>query len=53
MNCPDCDLELIWGGDHMFDECGMEGEGVVSNLTCPNCDVFVLVYRPIDDDKTD
>ena len=53
MNCPDCDLELIWGGDHTYEDYGLEGEGIVSNLSCSNCDVSVLVYRPIDNDKTD
>ena len=29
----------------------MEGEGIVSNLSCPNCSSFVLVYLPILDEK--
>tara|TARA_R110000824_G_scaffold227038_1_gene414839 strand:- start:164 stop:331 length:168 start_codon:yes stop_codon:yes gene_type:complete len=48
-----CGNDLIWGGDHMFDECGMEGEGIVSNLSCSNCDAFVLVHIPIKNDTTD
>ena len=48
MNCWHCKSELIWGGDHSFEDHGMEGEGIVSNLSCPNCPVEVLVYYDID-----
>ena len=48
MNCWHCKTELIWGGDHTFEDHGMEGEGIVSNLSCPNCSTFVLVYYDID-----
>ncbi len=41
-----CGSELIWSGDHDYSDYGMEGEGVVSNLSCPECDSFVLVYSP-------
>ena len=34
-NCM-CGEELIWGGDNTYEECGYEGEGIVSNLSCPN-----------------
>ena len=46
MNCWHCGTELIWGGDHDFDE---DSEGlydVVTNLSCPNCGAYVEVYRP-------
>ena len=48
MNCWHCQTELIWGGDHDFEDCCMEGEGIVSNLHCPNCEAFVLVHLPLD-----
>ena len=51
MNCWHCKAELIWGGDHTFEDHGMEGEGIVSNLSCPNCPVEVLVYYDIDRDN--
>jgi hypothetical protein len=44
---PTLQKKLIWGGDHSYDECGVEGEGIVSNLSCPNEDCGVeqvLVY---------
>ena len=45
MNCWHCGTELIWGGDHdVEDECS---EYLIeSNLHCPHCGTFVLVYYP-------
>tara|TARA_B100001094_G_scaffold19054_1_gene16315 strand:+ start:126 stop:293 length:168 start_codon:yes stop_codon:yes gene_type:complete len=52
MNCWHCKTELIWGGDH-----SMDGEdyptssaeySMVTNLSCPNCQSFVEVYKPRD-----
>ncbi len=38
MKCWHCDSELIWGGDD-------DSEGVlVTNLSCSECNAFVLVY---------
>jgi len=42
MNCYNCGTELIWGGDHDCEE--HEEHNIVSNLSCPKCDAFVLVY---------
>ena len=42
MKCYNCDTELIWGGDHDCEE--DEDHLIVSNLSCPNCNAFVLVY---------
>jgi hypothetical protein len=44
MNCWHCGTKLIWGGDH--DEEDESEFDMVTNLSCPNCDAFVLVYRP-------
>ena len=52
MNCWHCGKELIWGGDHDYDE--MSDEYVMeTNLSCPGCNSLVLVYLPGDkeDDK--
>jgi len=52
MDCWHCKMDLIWGGDHMYEDYGMDGDGIVSNLTCPNdnCGVeSVLVYCNLDD----
>jgi hypothetical protein len=45
MNCWHCNHELIWGGDHGFEAIPtVAGEGIVTNLSCPECDAMVLVY---------
>jgi hypothetical protein len=53
MNCWHCKTELIWGGD---DDCDEEMEfalateySMVTNLSCPTCRSFVLVYYPQED----
>ena len=46
MNCWHCNTELIWGGDHDTED--NEDYDIVSNLSCPNCPVDVLVYYNID-----
>ena len=39
MRCPSCDTEMIWGGDHSYEDYGIDDEdGIVSNLGCPNED---------------
>ena len=44
MKCWHCGTELIWGGDHDLDE--DDAYSMVTNLSCPNCNAFVEVYRP-------
>ena len=49
MNCWHCGTELTWGGDHDLDEHDYRGVGaydMVTNLSCPNCQAYVEVYRP-------
>ena len=51
MSCWHCESNLIWGGDHSYEDYGAEGEGIVSNLSCPNekCGVeAVYVYYKIE-----
>ena len=43
MNCWHCGTELIWGGDHDIDH-EDEDYCMETNLSCPNCDAFHLVY---------
>ena len=52
MNCWHCKEELIWGGDHDYEDYGYEEGGIVSNLSCPNCEAFVTFFLPLDNDKT-
>ena len=51
MNCWHCNTKLTWGGDHDIDEdqTSIFGEySMVTNLSCPECDSYVLVYLPKD-----
>ena len=49
MNCWHCGTELIWGGDHDYEDYGREEAGIVTNLSCKNdkCETMVLVYHTI------
>ena len=51
MNCWNCKTELIWGGDHDFEVYRLEGNGIVTNLSCPNCPSNVEVYYDIDQEQ--
>jgi len=45
MDCYNCNNELIWGGDHDIRE---EDEDYImeTNLSCPKCNSFVIIYTP-------
>jgi len=48
MNCWQCGTELIWGGDEdceMLDDTTGDDHTIVTNLSCPECESFVLVYH--------
>ena len=47
MNCYHCNKELIWGRDHDYEDYDKPGDGIVTNLSCSNCESFVLVYTPL------
>ena len=49
MNCVRCGTELIWGNDFSYDDYGCDGEGIISNYSCPECEVYVEVYQPESD----
>ena len=46
MKCWHCNTELIWGGDHDLED--DESFVMETNLSCPNCNSFVLVSLPHD-----
>jgi len=48
MNCLHCECKLIWGGDHDLEENQDEEYSMVTNLSCPSCNSYVLVYYPRD-----
>lgn len=45
MKCWQCNHKLIWGGDHTGEDYNNEDYEIVSNLSCPKCESFVLVYH--------
>jgi len=51
MNCWHCKTQLIWGGD---EDCIFEEDfDMVTNLSCPTCESFVLVfYKEKEDEPT-
>ena len=51
MNCWNCSTQLIWGGDHDLEE--DEDYVMETNLSCPNCGAFVVVYTPKPKEKND
>ena len=51
MKCWHCGHDLIWGGDHTYEEYGLDGDGIVSNLSCSVCPAEVLVYLPDEPDE--
>ena len=47
MDCPNCKGKMIHGGDH--DEEDAAGRDYISsNLSCPDCDTFMLIYTPVE-----
>lgn len=49
--CWFCGRQMIWSGDFSFEDYGMEGEGVVANLTCPNCNATAEFYTEIKNEE--
>jgi hypothetical protein len=48
MRCWYCDEQLIWGSDDQLDD--DEGQYyLVTNLSCPKCDVSVMVTKPLEE----
>ena len=43
MKCWYCNHDLIWGGDHDVED--SDNYDIVTNLSCPNCQSYVEVYR--------
>jgi hypothetical protein len=44
MKCWHCNEDVIWGGDHSYEDYRIEGEGIVSNLSCSKCEAHYLIY---------
>ena len=52
MKCWHCNSEVIWGGAHTYEDYGMEGDGIVSNLSCSECSAFYLCYIGDEEDES-
>jgi len=46
MKCWHCNSEVIWGGDHSYEDYGIPGEGIVSNHSCSKCPAMYEIYLP-------
>ena len=42
---------MIWGADFDFSDYGIEGEGIVSSFSCPNCPTTADVFYNIGEEK--
>ena len=52
MKCWHCKSDVIWGGDHSFEEYDLEGEGIVTNMSCSKCPANYLIYLGDEDDTS-
>ena len=50
MKCPRCDSVMRWNNDFSYDECGYNGEGLVSFYSC-QCGVDVEVCIPDENEE--
>ena len=51
MQCYACETELIVGGDHEPED--TTDYAMVTNLSCPECNAFYLIYWPQEDEDCD
>ena len=51
MNCWHCGAELIWGGDHDVED--DEEYDIVSNLSCPQCNLLFMFITTAEKTKID
>lgn len=49
MECWHCNSKLIWQNDFMFEDYGVEGDGIVTVLICSNeeCNSIIEVYKEV------
>ena len=45
MICPICENNLCIGGEHTFEENGLDGVGIVVNATCENKDCEISLVE--------
>ena len=47
MKCWNCYAPLIWNADFTYEDYGLEGEGIVTTLSCSKCKADVEVHLPL------
>jgi len=47
-NCWYCGNEMIWNCDFDFDDYGIEGKGIVTTLSCPQCEATAEFYTKVE-----
>lgn len=51
--CFLCSGRVMWENDFMFEDFGVEGEGVVHIYTCSKCGAEYVVYDAIEEEGSD
>lgn len=52
LECPHCKkTKLVWQADFDFSDYGYEGEGIVSEYICSNCNARVKIEVPLEEDE--
>ena len=49
--CWMCGGQLIVGGKFSFEDYGIEGNGIVTNLSCADCGAYVEHHVSFDDEE--
>ena len=52
MNCWHCGNKVIWNNDHTFEDYALEGDGIVTSLSCSVCNAEYLIYLGENDGKS-
>ncbi|WP_075367454.1 hypothetical protein [Desulfosporosinus metallidurans] len=52
-DCYFCCTELRWSSDFAFDDCGIEGDGIVATFSCPECGATAEFTSKITDEDED
>jgi hypothetical protein len=49
-NCWFCGALMNWSSDFSFEDYGIDGDGIVANLTCNGCKATAEFYTAINED---